>query len=267
MTESSGNLSAATSGHIRRIACIIWLALAGTFFVESVGAREGTASLLSIDAPIGSKQYVDTLIAAVGRIDNVAEAIETISRHLPNVAGVAERNRAIRLLAELNELSFSLADAQQYWHRAYHVTRYSDDYVDYEALYNSAALLMELGDYGESWNQAQLLLNDAFDSRWGDLAALILARISFIDGDGEGALAILERIAERRSPTDIRVVVYLYRFARQMRDQRRVDIAERIARQYYSDSIELRAESGEEEDFFVLPMPTPSVIFGEGALN
>jgi len=140
--------------------------------------------------------FFDRLVSEAGRENDPERSIELLERFLPVIEQAERRHRLLKKIASIEEAIGELESAQQHYQSAASTQRGAWDYND---LYASALILIELGDYSLARLQLHQIREKANSTELRHSAALQDIRLLVLEGRQEEARDRLVQISRSRS--------------------------------------------------------------------
>ncbi|MFO7848974.1 MAG: tetratricopeptide repeat protein, partial [Spirochaetia bacterium] len=144
--------------------------------------------------------FFNRLIETAESFENPSLSKELLHRYLSLIDDSGERHEALLMLARIEESLGNYKAAQSHYQSAALVR---SEERDYEALYSSALLLIEQGDYSLAKVQLNRVLDNTESEELMRKAQLNLARLYALSGKHEQARSSIEGIMEESPSPEI----------------------------------------------------------------
>lgn len=174
-------------------------------------------------------RFFDRLIETLEGVEEPERGVSLLSRFLPVIEEPDRRYRLLLRLSRLEESVGKLESAQTHYQSA--ASSRKGEW-DFRALFSSAMILIELGDYSLAELQLSQIADKTDSALLRHRASVHLARLKVLEGDEGSARSKLEEIPvdENISPS-LLYLMYTLSLHLEMREQA-VNIKERLVKEY-----------------------------------
>jgi cell division septation protein DedD len=219
-------------------AVLLFLILTGLCPAPYLTAEENSSQWQALDTNariewlaehLEDSRFFERLIETLEGVEEPDRGVSLLNRFLPVIEEHERRYRVLLRLARLEESVGELESAQTHYQSAASARRGE---WDFKALFSSAMLLVELGDYSLAELQLTRIADRTDSTPLRQRARVHLARLKILDDDEASARNIIEELSvdESFSPS-ILYLIYTLSLHLELRE-RAVDVKERLVKEY-----------------------------------